>query len=68
MSQNRQANRDRVAAALDYDVNLKDEVEIMAVHENLDGVRIERLHALVEKQHAMLEELTASGLVYLHRS
>jgi uncharacterized membrane protein len=59
MSQNRQANRDRVAAALDYDVNLKAELEIMAVHEKLDGLRIDRLHALVEKQHAMLEELTA---------
>jgi uncharacterized membrane protein len=59
MSQNRQANRDRVAAALDYDVNLKAELEIMAVHEKLDGLRIDRLHALVEKQHAMLKELTA---------
>jgi uncharacterized membrane protein len=68
MSQNRQANRDRVAAALDYDVNLKAELEIMAVHEKLDGLRIDRLHALVEKQHAMLEELTASGHGSMHRS
>ena len=68
MSQNRQANRDRVAAALDYDVNLKAEFEIMAVHEKLDGLRIDRLHALVEKQHVMLEELTASGFVFAHRS
>jgi uncharacterized membrane protein len=68
MSQNRQANRDRVAAALDYDVNLKAEVEIMAVHEKLDGLRIDRLHALVEKQHAMLEELTASGGLSTHGS
>ena len=68
MSQNRQANRDRVAAALDYDVNLKAELEIMAVHEKLDGLRIDRLHILVEKQHAMLEELTASGLGSTQRS
>jgi uncharacterized membrane protein len=68
MSQNRQANRDRVAAALDYDVNLKAELEIMAVHEKLDGLRIDRLHALVEKQHAMLEELTASECGSVHRS
>jgi len=66
MSQNRQANRDRVAAALDYDVNLKAELEIMAVHEKLDGLRIDRLHALVEKQHAMLEELTAFGRGSMH--
>jgi uncharacterized membrane protein len=58
MSQNRQANRDRVAASLDYDVNLKAELEIMAVHEKLDALRIDRLHVLVENQHAMLEKLT----------
>jgi uncharacterized membrane protein len=68
MSQNRQANRDRVAASLDYDVNLNAELEIMAVHEKLDGFRIDRFHALVEKQHAMLEELTGSGLGSPHRS
>jgi uncharacterized membrane protein len=61
MSQNRQANRDRCAAALDYDVNLKAELEIMAVHNKLDDLRIDRLHDLVERQHAMLEELTASN-------
>jgi uncharacterized membrane protein len=66
MSQNRQANRDRVAASLDYEVNLKAELEIMAVHEKLDGLRIDRLHALVEKQHAMLEALTASDRVTGH--
>jgi uncharacterized membrane protein len=60
MSQNRQANRDRVAAGLDYEVNLKAELEIMAVHEKLDGLRIDRLYALVEKQHVMLEALTAA--------
>jgi uncharacterized membrane protein len=67
MSQNRQANRDRVAAGLDYEVNLKAELEIMAVHEKLDGLRIDRLHALVEKQHAMLEALTAAGSMTAHR-
>lgn len=33
MSQNRQAVRDRIAAALDYEVNLKAELEIMGLHE-----------------------------------
>ncbi|MDW6026529.1 DUF1003 domain-containing protein [Mesorhizobium sp. BAC0120] len=41
MSQNRQAVRDRVAAGLDYEVNLKAELEIMALHEKLDQIRIE---------------------------
>lgn len=33
MSQNRQAVRDRIAAALDYEVNLKAELEIMGLHD-----------------------------------
>ena len=39
MSQNRQAERDRMAAAHDYEVNLKAEIEIMALHEKLDEMR-----------------------------
>lgn len=39
MSQNRQAERDRTAAAHDYEVNLKAEIEIMALHEKLDELR-----------------------------
>jgi uncharacterized membrane protein len=33
MSQNRQAARDRLAAGLDYEVNLKAEIEIIELHE-----------------------------------
>ena len=36
MSQNRQAAKDRLSAAHDYEVNLKAEIEIMALHEKLD--------------------------------
>lgn len=43
MSQNRQASRDRIAAALDYEVNLRAELEIMALHDKLDALRIGRL-------------------------
>lgn len=39
MSQNRQAERDRIAAMHDYEVNLKAEIEIMALHEKLDEMR-----------------------------
>lgn len=39
MSQNRQADRDRLDAAHDYEVNLKAEIEIMALHEKLDELR-----------------------------
>ena len=39
MSQNRQSERDRLDAAHDYEVNLKAEIEIMALHEKLDELR-----------------------------
>lgn len=39
MSQNRQAERDRREAEHDYAVNLKAEIEIMALHEKLDEIR-----------------------------
>src|SRR5688572_30699748 len=39
MSQNRQAAKDRQAAQLDYEVNLKSEMEVMALHTKLDEAR-----------------------------
>ena len=39
MAQNRQTERDRIDAAHDYEVNLKAETEIMALHEKLDELR-----------------------------
>lgn len=39
MSQNRQAQKDRVAALHDYEVNLKAELDIMALHDKLDELR-----------------------------
>jgi uncharacterized membrane protein len=50
MSQNRQAAKDRAAAAHDYEVNLKAEIEIMALHEKLDRIRDEQLTALMTRQ------------------
>ncbi|ONG50388.1 hypothetical protein BKE38_18370 [Pseudoroseomonas deserti] len=57
MSQNRQSAKDRLVAAHDYEVNLKAEIEIMALHEKLDRMRIEGLHAQLEAQQAILAEL-----------
>ena len=48
MSQNRQAEHDRVDAAHDYEVNLKAEIEIMALHEKLDELRHQEILALRE--------------------
>ena len=45
MSQNRQAAKDRLAAALDYEVNLKAETEIADLHDKVDRLTlaVERL-------------------------
>ena len=48
MSQNRQASRDRLAAAHDYEVNLKAEIEIMALHEKLDEIRAKDIAELLK--------------------
>lgn len=39
MSQNRQSAKDRLDAKSDYEVNLRAEMEIMALHEKLDAAR-----------------------------
>lgn len=52
MSQNRQAAKDRVVAHTDYEVNLKAEMEILALHEKID-----RLEAQQTKMLAYLSEL-----------
>ena len=61
MSQNRQAARDRTAAGLDYEVNLKAEIEIMALHEKLDALRIDRLEAMLVAQGEQLRLLVEGG-------
>ena len=49
MSQNRAAARDRLAATHDYEVNLKAEIEIAALHEKLDQIRAQELATLIKK-------------------
>lgn len=49
MSQNRQATKDRLRAAHDYEVNLKAEIEIMALHEKLDEMRNKDLAAMIQE-------------------
>lgn len=45
MSQNRQADKDRTAAAHDYEVNLRAELEILRLHEKVNHL-IEQVSAL----------------------
>ena len=47
MTQNRLAAKDRLQAAHDYEVNLKAEIEIMALHEKLDEMRNKDLAQLI---------------------
>jgi uncharacterized membrane protein len=55
MSQNRQGEKDRLSAQHDYEVNLKAELEIMALHEKMDAFKIQ----LMELQHEQLRVLNA---------
>lgn len=55
MSQNRQSARDRIDAAHDYEVNLKAEIEIMALHDKLDQMRGQELRDLIAKQQEQLD-------------
>ena len=63
MSQNRQSEIDRLNAEADYAVNLKAEMEILALHTKLDELREQPWRELIvqqERQLAMLEKLTSA--------
>jgi uncharacterized membrane protein/uncharacterized membrane protein YeaQ/YmgE (transglycosylase-associated protein family) len=60
MSQNRQAQKDRLDAHNDYQVNIRAELQIAALHEKIDLARDHqwsRLLDLVEQQQRQLERL-----------
>ena len=54
MSQNRQAYKDRLSAEHDYEVNLKAEIEIMALHEKIDLLRDKQWSDLISIQQEQL--------------
>ena len=56
MSQNRQAARDRLAATHDYEVNLKAEIEIAALHDKLDQIRTQELAMLIKQLQNKMEK------------
>lgn len=58
MSQNRQGQKDRLTAQHDYEVNLKAELEIMALHEKFDQMRSEQLTQLMAQQQEQIKMLT----------
>ena len=58
MSQNRHAEKDRIDAALDYEVNLKAELEIMSLHQKLDMLAQEQWSELLAVQQEQIGILT----------
>lgn len=63
MAQNRQAAKDRLDAAHDYQVNLKAEIEIRTLHDKLDQLREHDWEALLtiqREQMDLLRQLTAA--------
>jgi uncharacterized membrane protein len=55
MSQNRQADKDRLAAQHDYEVNLRAEFEIMALHDKVEQMRSGELRTILERIETVLE-------------
>jgi uncharacterized membrane protein len=64
MSQNRQAAKDRLAAALDYEVNVKSETAISELHDKVDRLtaQIEQLASMQAASLRPAGEGEASGL------
>ena len=54
MSQNRQSAYDRIDAKHDYEVNVKAEIEILALHSKLDEMREDKWAQLVKMQEQQL--------------
>lgn len=57
MSQNRQGAKDRLAASLDFETNLRTEIEILRLHAKIDGMVCDQLTQLTEQQARLIEQL-----------
>jgi len=63
MSQNRQSEKDRLRADLDYQVNLKNELSLTEVLRRLDVIESERLPQLFSQQNEKIEKLNAPAAI-----
>jgi CRP/FNR family transcriptional regulator, cyclic AMP receptor protein len=63
MSQNRQSEKDRLRADLDFQVNLKNELSLTEVLRRLDVLESERLPLLFSQQNEKLEKLSAPAQI-----
>jgi uncharacterized membrane protein len=57
MSQNRQAAKDRLGAALDLQTNLKAEILIEELHDNVNTLRLQQWQELLQIQHSQIDLL-----------
>jgi uncharacterized membrane protein len=67
MSQNRQAAVDRLAASVDYEVNLRAELEIKRLQDKLDDDVVDRMAALAAGQRAMMDRIERIETLLLAR-
>jgi uncharacterized membrane protein len=68
MSQNRQSERDRLDASHDYEVNLKAEIEIMALHEKLDEMRHSQMMSMRDEVSRLAVQVGRIEAILLERS
>ncbi|UVO50699.1 DUF1003 domain-containing protein [Sphingomonas sp. SUN019] len=61
MSQNRQASKDRLAASLDYEVNLRTELEMIRLHEKIDRAVGDKLDELIAVARRPVEDKAAQA-------
>jgi len=61
ISQNRQAEKDRLRADLDYQINLKNELTIAEVLRRLDVLESERLPLLFAEQNALIRDVKSQS-------
>ena len=61
MSQNRASNKDRIAAAHDYEVNLRAEIDIIRLHEKIDFLMLEKMAKLEADVVAIKTAVKAAG-------
>ncbi len=62
MSQNRQAAKDRLAAQLDYETNLRAELELLRLHHKVDELLAARAERDLEALHRKIDLLLAAKI------
>lgn len=64
MSQNREAVKDRLFSELDYQVNLKSELQVQSLHVKMDELRASEIHELLQLQRDEMEVLKKQNEIF----